>query len=188
MVILQIKKRQRALQQLKYKLIKEEYPFGRNNLFLKIASVAATFILLVTVLTLFYKSTLKRQENKIIYTAIFEEPKIIDSVNINIDLSNNKTIVISENTNNLIEQEEDGTSLKIDNSESITYQSDSTANKEKNIYNTLYVPAGKKFSICLADGTQVFLNSQSTIKYPVTFTENTREVLLSGQAYFIVKK
>ncbi len=57
------------------------------------------------------------------------------------------------------------------------------------IYSELHVPYGKRFQVSLGDGTLVFLNSGSTLKYPVTFFEDrSREVYLSGQAYFEVSK
>ncbi|MDD7886926.1 FecR family protein [Flavivirga sp. 57AJ16] len=56
------------------------------------------------------------------------------------------------------------------------------------VYNTLTVPRGGQFKITIADGTQVWLNSESQIKYPVSFTEGeTRQVeLVYGEAYFDV--
>ncbi|MDO6738209.1 FecR family protein [Wenyingzhuangia sp. 2_MG-2023] len=55
-------------------------------------------------------------------------------------------------------------------------------------YNYLTVPRGGQFSITLSDNTVVTLNSESQIKYPVTFIEGvTREVeLIYGEAYFDV--
>jgi len=56
-------------------------------------------------------------------------------------------------------------------------------------YNTLNVPYGKKFQLTLSDGTKVFLNAGSSIKFPVTFIQgNDRAVFLSGEAFFDVTK
>ena len=57
------------------------------------------------------------------------------------------------------------------------------------VYNTLYVPYGKKFGVVLSDGSEVYLNSGSTLKYPVKFIQGqSREVFLDGEAYFTVAK
>ncbi|MDC6388910.1 DUF4974 domain-containing protein [Maribacter sp. PR1] len=56
------------------------------------------------------------------------------------------------------------------------------------VYNTLEVPYGKKFQIVLSDGTEVYLNSGSSLTYPVAFyDEGPRNVVLRGEAYFTVK-
>lgn len=61
------------------------------------------------------------------------------------------------------------------------------ASERKLVYNTLNVPKGKQFSIELSDGTQVHLNAESSIKYPVTFLpQGQRQVFLTGEAFFEV--
>lgn len=54
-------------------------------------------------------------------------------------------------------------------------------------YHTLIVPKGGEYILTLEDGTVVQLNSQSTLRYPVCFGEDKREVFLEGEAYFRVK-
>lgn len=53
--------------------------------------------------------------------------------------------------------------------------------------NVLEVPAGQRMSITLSDGTQVQLNGNSRIEYPVIFSRKQRNVKLSGEAFFEVK-
>lgn len=53
-------------------------------------------------------------------------------------------------------------------------------------YNTIVVPRGGIYSLILSDGTQVFLNSDSELHYPVRFGEGNREVRLKGEAFFNV--
>ena len=73
------------------------------------------------------------------------------------------------------------------NGEQIIYQA-SDENSEEIVYNYLTIPRGGQFFIKLADGTQVWLNSDSRFKYPVRFTGGeSREVeLIYGEAYFDV--
>ncbi|MVT09601.1 FecR family protein [Chitinophaga tropicalis] len=54
-------------------------------------------------------------------------------------------------------------------------------------YNTLSVPRGGQYQLTLPDGTQVWLNATSSIRYPVTFAGNERRVYITGEAYFEVK-
>ena len=55
-----------------------------------------------------------------------------------------------------------------------------------NSYITLETPPGSKLKTTLPDGTEVWQNAGTTMKYPNKFTKNNREVILSGEAYFHV--
>lgn len=62
----------------------------------------------------------------------------------------------------------------------------SKLDKLTKIMNIITVPAGQRVNLKLSDGTNVWLNSRSTMQYPALFTENKREVKLDGEAYFEV--
>ncbi|MBO9570831.1 MAG: FecR family protein [Chitinophagaceae bacterium] len=52
--------------------------------------------------------------------------------------------------------------------------------------NTMTTPKGGQYQLTLSDGTKVWLNAASSITYPTAFTNKTREVSISGEAYFEV--
>lgn len=52
--------------------------------------------------------------------------------------------------------------------------------------NTLEIPRGGEFHLILSDGTEVWLNSETRLEYPVRFSGPTREITLSGEAFFKV--
>lgn len=54
------------------------------------------------------------------------------------------------------------------------------------IFNTLQVPRGGEYFLTLSDGTQVWLNAESEIRYPIQFTGGKRVVYLEGEAFFTV--
>lgn len=60
---------------------------------------------------------------------------------------------------------------------------------EKNFeMNTIIVPTGQRVNLLLSDGTNVWLNSGSKMRYPASFTKGKREVTLDGEGYFEVTK
>lgn len=55
-------------------------------------------------------------------------------------------------------------------------------------YNTLTTPRGGQYQLMLPDGSMVWLNAASSIRYPTVFTGNRREVEINGEAYFEIAK
>lgn len=71
--------------------------------------------------------------------------------------------------------------------DSLVYTSCQTTRKEVH-YNELQIPRGGEYKVTLADGTQVYLNSATRMKYPIAFDSKERKVYLDGEAYFEVTK
>lgn len=69
----------------------------------------------------------------------------------------------------------------------IVYQSTET-NSLIPVYNTINTPRGGEFKVVLPDGTKVWLNASSSLKFPTAFTGQERNVELTGEAYFEVAK
>ncbi len=79
----------------------------------------------------------------------------------------------------------DGTRINASGA-SVTYAS---GTKSKSIvYNKLEIPRGGEFCLTLSDGTKVWLNSETSIQYPVAFGAKERRVFVQGEAYFEVAK
>lgn len=93
--------------------------------------------------------------------------------------------LVAESMDSIIEI--DGTQITKDKSEILYSRNEANVDKEIK-YNTLITPKSKVFSLILADGSKVWLNAKSAIKYPIQFNTKERKVYLTGEAFFEVKK
>lgn len=80
-----------------------------------------------------------------------------------------------------------GTSIQLNSDHSLLYPEQKN-NRQEIIYNTIMVPRAGEYRLTLADGTRVWLNADSELKYPVDFPSGPRRVFLRGEAYFEVAK
>lgn len=55
---------------------------------------------------------------------------------------------------------------------------------DANAFNVIHTPRGKQFHVVLADGTRVWLNAATTLRYPAVFSGGERMVEVTGEAYF----
>ncbi len=100
-------------------------------------------------------------------------------------LSSGESVVLNGNDCQLTEA--NGMTIFIDTNGAVNYAVSGEEQTEL-LYNTVITPLGGEYSIVLADGTRVWLNAGTEFRYPVSFTENRREVFLSGEAYFEVRQ
>ncbi len=121
-----------------------------------------------------------------IFNSNNEELLIPNYETITLQLENGDTQIISEVGNAMI-TDSLGNKIMYQQGNQLVYNRD--IGTEKLVYNTLSIPYGKRFDILLSDGTHVYLNSGSSIKYPVKFIEGeVRKVFLQGEAFFDVAK
>lgn len=101
-------------------------------------------------------------------------------------LNDGKTVLL-DSASNLSIREKDGTLIEKSDGK-LNYTNPSIEKTTQPIFNTINIPRGGEYNLVLADGTRVYLNAMSSFKYPVTFSGNSREVELTGEAYFEVRK
>ncbi|MFD1628785.1 FecR family protein [Pseudopedobacter beijingensis] len=70
----------------------------------------------------------------------------------------------------------------------LVYNDHTGVRKNDGAYNSIRTLRGGEYQLVLPDGTKVWLNSESSLKFPVAFTDKERRVELVGEAYFEVAK
>ncbi|WP_303917702.1 FecR family protein [Draconibacterium sediminis] len=123
--------------------------------------------------------------------------KIISAENIQIEPGVKKATLVLNSGQKLELESKKDTLIKeaevtIENSNSeLNYkknENEKTPKRAKEIqYNTLIVPRGGEYDLVLSDGTEVKINSESILRYPVVFEKGKRNVELIGEAFFHVK-
>ena len=144
----------------------------------RIVSIAAGVVLPLLAVVLWYGTREKIGDVSEQVTSVIRH----GGVKAELVLADGTTRILgSEVTDSLLVQQ--GANIVVQN-QGVSYCVDSSVVEER--YNTLRVPRGGEYSITLSDGTIVYLNSESELRYPVNFVGRDRRVYLSGEAYFDV--
>ena len=100
-------------------------------------------------------------------------------------LADGRKILLDSLGDGLVASEK-GAQVVLKNGE-LTYNP-AVAHNEPVSYNTISTPRGRQFALQLPDGSKVWLNAASSLRYPVVFTGTERKVEITGEAYFEVSK
>lgn len=141
--------------------------FSRNRWAL---TAVAAILTIVLPLAWYFNSTKQGLSN--IEEQAFKEVYLKTDNGKAVDLSNNKRIKLGQTQINAKQKE-------------LSYASDNADSKE---WATIFVPVTKDYKIKLSDGTTVWMNAASSLRFPFQFGRQTREVYLTGEAYFEVAK
>lgn len=172
-------------------IVEEEAIEQRSYLTRKFFLVRAASILLVigSVLLIFkntfHKSVVQNGSNKI------AQQKIMPGGNkAYLTMANGKRIALNDTKNGLLANQSGIKVTKSKNGILVYHFSDVAANATDTTtqYNTIETPRGGQYQVVLDDGTQVWLNAMSKLKFPIAFRGSQRRVELSGEAYFEVAK
>jgi len=142
-----------------------------------VAKIAAVFLLLVSIGGVWYYLQTDRQPFSVELATTEQLEK--------------GRVILPDGTINEFETEQ--TQIRQTASGELTINSDTvslgdiTAEAENQTLAQVIIPFGKRSEITLSDGTKIWLNSGSQLSYPVSFKGSSREVYLSGEAFFEVK-
>ncbi|HAI84386.1 MAG TPA: hypothetical protein DCL43_12030 [Chitinophagaceae bacterium] len=172
--------------------LKEEAPISTSKVrsigFLKRfrwAAVAAIFLVAITSIVV-----LNKQQEKNIYAGAVkptvEHDRLPGGDKAMLTLADGSTIVLDSAGSGVLAHEGNTNIIKQSDGQ-LVYNSGDGASKEL-AYNLLQTPRGGKYKLILPDGSKVWLNAASSLRYPVAFVGNERRVEITGEAYFEVAK
>jgi hypothetical protein len=180
-----------------------EIPVAPDNRFIgtrkyySLAAAASAVIFLISGLYFLYNSNDIKTD--ISPAKVATKPVVNDiqpgGIKAILTLSDGKKIVLDDSQNGVV-LNQGGIKIHKNSQGVIEYtliESDNQKSKTEmqeiqTVYNTIQTPVGGKFQLNLADGSKVWLNSASSLRFPVFFAGDTREVELKGEAYFEVSK
>ncbi len=158
-----------------FKSRQKRFPFAKG--ILKYAAAAAILVGLLSTAYLFLNKAPDAVEKQLVIPA---------NDAITLELEDGRIEVLKQNSNTEVVGA-DGRIIGQQNGRELDHTK--VKNASKIVYNTLTVPYGKRFNLLLSDGSKVFLNAGTKLKYPVPFARGqNRQVFLTGEAFFEVAK
>lgn len=151
----------------------------------KAVAVAASVIGIAGIIAYFSWNLSKVKEPVVVAAAQDVKPPQINKATIT--LAGGQVIILDSTANGTVAKQNNVAIVKTGNGQ-IAYQSSgSNSGTVPVTYNTLNNPRGSKpVSLTLADGSKVWLNTESSLTYPTQFTGTERKVKITGEAYFEV--
>jgi transmembrane sensor len=99
-------------------------------------------------------------------------------------LADGRSILLDSATIGELAQQ--GSTQVLNKNGQLIYTSSPSSDNSKIIWNTLSTTKGQTYPLLLSDGSRITLNSESSIRFPVSFTGNVREVQVTGEVFFQV--
>lgn len=170
-----------------FKALRESGAFQKRSRKIKMNPfwIAAASVALLTMIFLVYRYTSgsRRDNNR---TVAHETSNLEPGGNrATLTLANGAVIDLANAKNGLILNKQ-GSHVNKPADGELVYEGNGLL--ETPTIHTLSTPVGGQYQVTLADGTKVWLNAASVLKYPSRFTSSERKVELSGEAYFEVSK
>ena len=156
--------------------------------FKKIASVAAVFLVIASTAIYFLSSTdNKKQEIAAAKTTL--KNQILPGGNKAVlTLADGSHIILVDAQNGILAKQANIDIRKAIGGKIIYNASNPLSSNAPILYNTITTPRGGQYQVTLSDGSKVWLNAASSLKFPAAFSNNERVVELTGEAYFEVAK
>ena len=159
----------------------------RPNVFVRFMRYAAVLVAIVLVsVTVYQVVDYPKEDDDKLFVQEYPMP-VKGGYKAYLELTTGERLVLD--TLNKVIARVEGAMIKTENAGTVIIDGQKTDSvMEKSEYNRLVIPRGGEYKIVLADGSQVWINSQSVLEFPAYFVKGERRVRLKGEAYFEVAK
>jgi transmembrane sensor len=162
-------------------------PKKKGPQLLKFIAGITVVLIVFQSLYVYYRYTGAKKTHNVVVENIPEKTGITPGSNKAVlTLEDGSTIILNDAQNGTLAQQGNANVVKLANGQLVYDKTD--AQPDKVLYNTMTTPRGGQYKLTLPDGTDVWLNSASSITYPTSFVGNERNVSITGEAYFEVAK
>lgn len=147
--------------------------------------IAAAVVVLVAGIGMLWKHYAPRPLDRLPIAAGYQGEALPGGNRATLQLADGSIITLDSAANGTLARQQQ-TVVKKTAEGTLQYEPAGAANEAAAVFNTITTPRGGQYQVVLPDGTRVWLNAASSLRYPTAFTGQERVVELSGEAYFEV--
>lgn len=148
---------------------------------------AAAILSIIGIASLLYYVLTTRSEGKKITPAVTKSEPVKDiapgSNKAILTLGDGSTLILDSTANGQLGTQGNAKLIKLDNGQ-LKYLNKKGDGYDAVVYNSITTPRGGQYQVILSDGSKIWLNASSSLRFPTEFKGDKREVEISGEAYF----